>query len=98
MGLSGLFALRILSFACALLLTLAGATCVVQAASPKVQLACAGDYFRYCSRFGPESQAARDCMDNHGEQLSKRCVAALVSDGEVSPKEVAERAEEAEEQ
>lgn len=92
-----MFALRRSSFIAAVFLTFAVTPSGVEATSPRVQVACAGDYFRYCSKFGPETGAARHCMDVHGAELSKRCVAALIADGEVSKKEVAERAEDADE-
>ena len=60
------------------------------AASTRVKLACANDYFAHCSKFSPNSQQTRDCMREIGENLSKRCVNALVADGEVSDREVAE--------
>ncbi len=60
------------------------------AASMRVKAACAGDYFAHCSKFAPNSQQTRDCMHDIGEGLSKRCVNALVADGEVSDQEVAE--------
>lgn len=61
------------------------------AASMRVKAACASDYFAHCSKFNPNSQQTRDCMNNVGEGLSKRCVNALVADGEVSNEEVAAR-------
>jgi hypothetical protein len=71
---------------------LAGAVLVAadaSAASMRVKAACAGDYLSHCSKFAPESQQTRDCMHDIGEGLSKRCVNALVADGEVSDDEVA---------
>ncbi len=62
------------------------------AVSSRVKFACAKDYYAHCSKFSPNSPEVRACMDSVGERLSKRCVNALVADGEVSGKEVSERA------
>jgi hypothetical protein len=59
------------------------------AASMRVKAACASDYFAHCSKYSPSSPQTRDCMRGIGEGLSKRCVNALVADGEVSNDEVA---------
>ncbi len=62
------------------------------AASQKVQLACADDFFAYCSGHDPASKGARKCMRTNGAKLSPGCVGALIEAGEVSKKEVARRA------
>jgi len=62
------------------------------AASLAVQYACMSDYFRYCSAHNPDSNATRQCMNRNGNNLSKRCVNALVAAGEVSRSEVNRRA------
>jgi hypothetical protein len=62
------------------------------AVSAKVKFACAKDYYAHCSKFSPNSPEVRTCMDAVGEKLSKRCVDALVADGEVSKGEVHDRA------
>ncbi len=61
------------------------------AVSLRVQLACAADYYAHCSAYSPGSQQVRSCMRAVGAGLSKRCVDALVSEGEVSAAEVAHR-------
>jgi len=61
------------------------------AVSLKVQIACAADYYAHCSAYSPTSTQVRSCMRAVGNGLSKRCVDALVSAGEVSVKEVAHR-------
>lgn len=61
------------------------------AVSMRVKMACAGDYFSFCSQHSPSSPGVRQCMRAHGLQLSKRCVSALVAAGEVSAEEVARR-------
>jgi len=62
------------------------------AASMAVELACASDFYTYCSKHDPDSEGARRCMDANGNNLSKRCVNALVRAGEVSKSEVDRRA------
>ena len=59
--------------------------------SARVKMACAGDYFSYCSQHGLGGPAVRQCMSAHGPQLSKSCVNALVAAGEVSASEVSRR-------
>ncbi len=61
------------------------------ATSLAVQLACATDYYAYCSKHDTEGPGVRACMRANGERLSKRCVNALVSAGEVSKAEVERR-------
>jgi hypothetical protein len=61
------------------------------AVSPMVKVACMSDYFNYCSQHAVGSQALRQCMRANGANLSKRCVNALVSAGEVSAAEVERR-------
>lgn len=61
------------------------------AVSLRVQLACATDYYAHCSAYSPSSPQVRSCMRAVGAGLSKRCVDALVSAGEVSAAEVAHR-------
>lgn len=61
------------------------------AVSARVKVACASDYFAYCRDHAVGSPGLRQCMRAAGPKLSKRCVNALVSDGEVSPEEVARR-------
>lgn len=60
------------------------------AVSARVKIACAKDYFAHCRQFPPGSAQTRQCMRDVGDDLSPRCVKALVADGEVSAKEVAE--------
>ncbi len=61
------------------------------AVSLRVKLACASDYYSYCSQHTPESSGVRQCMRAHGPQLSQRCVNALVAAGEVSRETVEKR-------
>ena len=61
-------------------------------AGPSVEVACAADYFAYCSKHDPDSPAVRSCMRRNGTKLSQRCVNALVAAGEVSKSEVERRA------
>lgn len=62
------------------------------AASMRVTMACANDYFAYCSKYDPDSPQVRACFRTNGLKLSKRCVDALVAAGEVSRTEVTRRA------
>lgn len=61
------------------------------AVSARVKMACAGDYFSYCSQHSPTSPAVRQCMRANGLKLSNGCVSALVAAGEVSAEEVSRR-------
>jgi hypothetical protein len=62
------------------------------AASMRVTMACANDYFAYCSRHDPDSPGVRACFRANGARLTKGCVDALVAAGEVSKTEVRRRA------
>lgn len=62
------------------------------AVSFKVKLACANDYYSYCSKHAPDTPGVRQCMRVNGPKLSKTCVNALIDAGEVSQAEVARRA------
>ena len=59
--------------------------------SERVQHACANDYCAHCGEYGIETSALRFCMNKAGQQLSHRCVNALVADGQVSRAEVERR-------
>ena len=61
------------------------------AASLAVELACASDYYSYCSQYDPDSPAVKKCMRTHGEKLSSYCIKALINAGEVTQAEVNER-------
>ena len=61
------------------------------AVSLRVQMACASDYFDYCSKYPTEGSQVRHCMRVNGHKLSSRCVSALIAAGEVSKAEVARR-------
>ncbi len=58
------------------------------AVSLSVQLACATDYYAYCSKHDPDGPGVRACMRAAGPKLSNRCVNALIGAGEVSKAEV----------
>ncbi|HZT47226.1 MAG TPA: hypothetical protein VFA64_04580 [Hyphomicrobiaceae bacterium] len=62
------------------------------AVSLRVQMACASDYYAYCSQHDPDGPGVRRCMRANGLKLSKSCVSALIAAGEVSKEEVARRA------
>ncbi len=64
------------------------------AASLSVQLACAADYYAYCSKHDPDGPGVRACMRANGMKLSTRCVNALVAAGEVPKSDVERRSAE----
>ena len=64
------------------------------AVSARVKIACASDYFAYCRAHAVGTPGVRRCMREAGPKLSKRCVNALVAEGEVSEADVARRAAE----
>ncbi|MGZ8410975.1 MAG: hypothetical protein ACXWVS_13830 [Hyphomicrobium sp.] len=70
---------------------LSGGPSEAGAVSARVKMACAGDYFSYCSQHSPTSPAVRQCMRANGLKLSDRCVSALVAAGEVSKEDVSRR-------
>lgn len=78
---------------------LAAAIAVLAVAAPQqaaavslgVKLACASDYYSYCSQHAVGSPGVRQCMRANGLKLSNRCVNALVAAGEVSKSEVQRR-------
>lgn len=72
--------------------TIATTTSEAGAVSLRVQMACASDYYAYCSQYSPGSSEVRQCMRANGLKLSSRCVNALIADGEVSQAEVNRRA------
>lgn len=61
------------------------------AVSLRVQMACASDYFSYCSKYPTDGPQVRQCMRANGHKLSSSCVNALIAAGEVSKAEVARR-------
>ena len=52
---------------------------------------CAYDYRQYCGQDGLGSNLLRDCMSQHGKNLSEQCIKALVDAGEVTEAEVEQR-------
>lgn len=58
------------------------------AAGERTAANCAADYFRFCSQHPVGSPGAAQCFKANGEKLSKACVDALISDGEISKAEV----------
>ncbi len=83
---------HLIIWAAAAVLGALGAVSDAGAVSAKVKFACARDYYAHCSKFSPNSPEVRICMDEVGDKLSKRCVDALVAEGEVSETEVNRRA------
>lgn len=64
----------------------------VLAFSPRVKVACMQDYFSHCSSHSVGSPGLRRCMRAAGPALSRGCIRALVSAGEVSQAEISRRA------
>lgn len=62
-----------------------------EATSLRVKLACASDYYAYCSQHNSRSAEAKKCMRANGRRLSNRCISALIEDGHVSASYVAKR-------
>jgi hypothetical protein len=62
------------------------------AVSVRTKFACLGDFRTYCGEFKVGSSQLRSCMNANGPKLSKKCVNALIADGEISEAEVARRA------
>ena len=54
--------------------------------SERVNNACKGDYYSYCSSHPVGSTGLRRCMEANGRSISRRCVNALVDAGEVPRK------------
>ena len=80
--------LSYLVFAAALLAMVAPS---VAQYSKAVKGACRDDYKRFCSTHAVDDPALRKCMDRAGPSLSKRCVATLVNQGEVSYQRATQR-------
>jgi hypothetical protein len=51
--------------------------------SEKVENACRDDYFRLCSGYPLGSASLRLCMESKSKDVSRSCVTALISAGEV---------------
>ena len=61
------------------------------AVNMRVAMACASDYYAFCSQHPTEGPAVRQCMRTNGLKLSSSCVSALIAAGEVSKSEVERR-------
>ena len=48
---------------------------------------CEVDYRQYCGQDGLGSNLLRDCMRQHGNELSEQCIKALEDAGEVTKEE-----------
>jgi hypothetical protein len=86
---------RATNFALAAVISSALSLAVVSqasAASLAVELACASDYYAYCSKHDPDGPGVRNCFRVNGEKLSSRCLKALVKAGELSKSELEPRA------
>ena len=57
------------------------------AVSLALEIACAADYYSYCSQHDPDGPGVRKCFRANGDKLSRRCLNALVTEGEISKSE-----------
>jgi hypothetical protein len=57
------------------------------AVSLAVELACAVDYYAYCSAYDSDGPEVRKCMRNNGLKLSRVCINALLGAGEITKAE-----------
>lgn len=80
---------RIATLVALMPIALMGLSPAAHALSLRVKLACATDYYAHCSQYSTSSPEVRQCMRAVGVGLSKGCVEALLSAGEVTPDEVA---------
>lgn len=51
--------------------------------SARVNSACERDYYRFCAKYSIGTPELRSCMLASRRSLSRRCVDALIADGEV---------------
>lgn len=58
-------------------------TAQANAVSKRVEAACKGDYRRLCPSYKVGSGALRACMEAKQNEISSRCVDALIASGEV---------------
>lgn len=73
-------------------LAMMASAATVDATTLRVRIACAADYYSYCSQHPTDGQAVRQCFRTNGTKLSRQCVLALIAAGEVSREEVLRRA------
>jgi hypothetical protein len=52
---------------------------------------CANDWRQFCSQWGLETRGLQNCMNSHGDRLTKACVRGLIAAGAVSQAEVNRR-------
>lgn len=57
-----------------------------EAYSDRVNNACKGDYYSFCSAHPVGSTGLRRCMEANGRAISTRCVNALADAGEIPRK------------
>jgi hypothetical protein len=74
--------LAALSAVCGSALLASGA----QAYSDRVKSACKSDYNSFCAAYPVDSTGMRRCLEANGKELSRRCVNAMVDEGEIPRK------------
>lgn len=52
-------------------------------------MACASDYYAYCSQYSSGTPEVSKCMRANGSKLSKGCISALMSEGYVTQADIA---------
>lgn len=65
--------------------------CPASAISKAVERACKDDYKRLCPSYKPTSPSLRACMESKANEISWRCISALIDSGEVDRKRVTRR-------
>ena len=76
------FGLAVLSAVCGPVVLASAA----QAYSERVKSACKTEYNSFCKGYPVESSGMRRCMEANGTALSRRCVNAMVDEGEIPRK------------
>lgn len=71
------------AFAGAAALLVMGVVSTADAYSARVNNACERDYYRHCAKYSIGTPELRSCMLASRRSLSRRCIDALVADGEV---------------
>jgi hypothetical protein len=71
------------AFAGAAVLLVLACGSAANAYSSRVNSACERDYYRFCAKYSIGTPELRSCMLSSRRSLSRRCVDALIADGEV---------------
>lgn len=74
-------------------LPLCAAGGAANAVSWSTKMACASDYYAYCSQYSSGTPEVAKCMRANGSKLSNGCIRALISEGLVSQADIARHKE-----